>query len=116
MSTLTFRNRTGIVTEMTSFAATAAKNSFGKILQTASRKGAVAITRHNEPQAVLLSLDEYQALAESGTQHLTALTAEFDAMLDKMQTDKSKHGAKAAFNTPSAGLGRAATRQSRKRS
>ena len=116
MSTLTFRSRTGAVAQMPSYPATTAKNSFGKMMQTASRKGAVAITRHNEPEAVLLSLDEYQTLVDSGAQHLSALTAEFDSMLDNMQTEKSRRGTKAAFNASPASLGRAAARHPRKRS
>ena len=116
MSTLTYRNRTGAITEMPSVAATAAKNSFAKLMQTASRKGAVAITRHNEPEAVLMSLDEYQALVESGNPHLTKLTTEFDALLEKMQGEHVKRGAQAAFNASPSSLGRAAARQSRKRS
>lgn len=116
MSALSFRNRSGDIVEMPRYAATAAKNSFGKLMQAASRKGAVAITRRNEPEAVLLSLDEYQALVESGANKLNNLTAEFDSMLDQMQTSKSKRGAKTAFNATPTTLGRAAVRNIRKRS
>ncbi|MGE0189806.1 MAG: type II toxin-antitoxin system Phd/YefM family antitoxin [Steroidobacteraceae bacterium] len=108
MSTLTFRNRSGNVVEMPSYAATDAKNSFGKLLQTASRKGAVAITRHDEPEAVLLSMDEYQALIDAGSHKLDTLTQDFDAMLMQMQTSKARRGAKAAFNAAPSALGRAA--------
>lgn len=114
MSTLTFHNRTGAIVEMPSYAATEAKNSFGKLMQAASRKGAVAITRRNEPEAVLLSIDEYRALIVAGSDKLNDLTQEFDAMLAQMQSTKSKRGAKSAFNATPATLGRAAARNARK--
>lgn len=114
MNTLSFRNRSGNVVEMPSYAATDAKNSFGKLMQAAARKGAVAITRRNEPEAVLLSMDEYQALVSSGSQKLDDLVQEFDAMLAQMQTGKSKRGARGAFNAAPSSLGKAATRATRK--
>lgn len=116
MSTLSFRNRSGTVVEMPSYAATEAKNSFGKLMQAASRKGAVAITRRNEPEAVLLSMDEYQALVTAGSHKLDDLTHEFDVMLAQMQTGKSKRGARSAFNSAPSALGKAAVRAARKRS
>ncbi|MGE0113872.1 MAG: type II toxin-antitoxin system Phd/YefM family antitoxin [Steroidobacteraceae bacterium] len=116
MNILTFRNRSGNVVEMPSYAATDAKNSFGKLMQAASRKGAVAITRRNEPEAVLLSMDEYQALLAAGSHQLDDLTQEFDAMLAQMQTGKSKRGAKNAFNAAPSALGKAAARATRKQS
>ncbi len=116
MSTLNFRNRSGETVEMPSYAATEAKNSFGKLMQVASRKGAVAITRHNAPEAVLLSVDEYQALVAAGSHKLDDLTQEFDAMLAQMQTPKAKRGAKAAFNATPSALGKAAARAARKHS
>lgn len=116
MSILSFRNRSGNVVEMPSYAATDAKNSFGKLMQAASRKGAVAITRRNEPEAILLSMDEYQALVTAGGQKLDDLTQEFDAMLMQMQTPKAKRGAKSAFNAAPSALGKAAVRATRKHS
>jgi antitoxin Phd len=114
MSTLSFRNRSGNVVEMPSYAATDAKNSFGKLMQAASRKGAVAITRRNEPEAVLLSLDEYQSLIATDGHKLDDLTQEFDVLLAQMQTSKSKRGAKSAFNAAPSALGKAAVRAARK--
>lgn len=114
MSTLSFRNRSGAVVEMPSYAATEAKNSFGKLMQAASRKGAVAITRRNEPEAILLSMDEYQALVTAGSHKLDDLAQEFDAMLVQMQSGKSKRGAKSAFNAAPSVLGKAAARAVRK--
>lgn len=114
MSTLIFRNRSGATVEMPSYAATDAKNSFGKLMQAAARKGAVAITRRNEPEAVLLSMDEYQALLEAGGHKLDTLAEEFDVMLAQMQSGKSRRGAKTAFNAAPSALGKAAVRALRR--
>ena len=115
MSTLSFRNRSGELMEMPSYAATDAKNSFGKLMQAATRKGAVAITRHNAPEAVLLSMEQYQALVDAGSHQLDDLSNEFDAMLAQMQTPKAKRGARTAFNAAPSALGKAAVMNARKR-
>ena len=115
MSALTFRNRSGGVVEMPRYAATKAKNSFGKMLQTAFRQGAVAITRRDEPEAVLLPLDEYKALVAASNSSLNELSAEFDSVLEQMQTPKVRRGMKQAFDTSPSALGRAAVKHGRKR-
>ena len=43
-----------------------AKNSFGRILDRVAREGRVAITKHDEPCAMLISIDEYRSLVETG--------------------------------------------------
>lgn len=114
VSESTFRSRRSGVADMPRYAATEAKNNFGKMLQTAFRQGAVAITRRNEPEAVLLSMDEYRALVAAGSHDLDALSAEFDAMLKQQQTPKAKRGAKTAFNASPTALGKAAVAHARK--
>lgn len=115
MSALTLRNPSGETVEMTSYAATDAKNNFGKLMQVASRRGAVAITRHNAPEAVLLSIEQYQALVEAGSHKLDDLSQEFDALLTRMQSPKATRGARAAFNAAPTALGKTAVAQARKR-
>ena len=56
MSTLTFRNSQGALVDIPTVAATQVKNEFGAILDQATRSGAVAITRHDTPKAVLKRL------------------------------------------------------------
>ena len=48
--------------EVESYSATEAKNAFGQLLDRTIAGGMVAITRHHEPRAVLLSIDEYETL------------------------------------------------------
>ena len=119
MTTLTFRNRLGELVDVPSVAATRLKNEFGAVLEQAAR-GAVAITRHDAPKAVLVSYEEFQALVSARAQSLGELDAEFDALLERMQSPKAKKGVEAAFRASSAELGRAsvatrAVRPARKR-
>jgi len=114
MSTLTFRNRLGELVDVPSVAATRLKNEFGAVLEQAAR-GAVAITRHDAPKAVLVSYEEFQALVNARAQSLGELDAEFDALLERMQSPKAKQGVEAAFRASGAELGRAAVRPARKR-
>jgi prevent-host-death family protein len=111
MSTLTFRNRLGELVDVPSVAATRLKNEFGAVLEEAAR-GAVAITRHDAPKAVLVSYEEFQALVSARGQSLSDLDAEFDALLERMQTPKAKKGVEAAFRASPAELGRASASRS----
>src|SRR5258706_14838775 len=97
MTTLTFRNRLGELIDVPSVAATRLKNEFGTVLEQAARS-AVAITRHDAPKAVLVSYEDFEALGKRHNQHLNDLDAEFDAILDRMQTPKARHGVQQAFN------------------
>jgi prevent-host-death family protein len=115
MSKLTFRNSRGNLVDIPSVAATRVKNEFGAILEKATHEGAVAITRHNTPKAVLLSYDEFQSLVKARSQTLDDLGSQFDALLARMQTSKARRGMKAAFNASSSRLGSAAVRAARKR-
>jgi prevent-host-death family protein len=107
MGTLTFRNRLGELVDVPSVAATRLKNEFGAVLEQATR-GAVAITRHDAPKAVLVSYEEFQALVNGRAQSLSELDGEFDALLERMQTPRAKKGVEAAFRASPAELGRAA--------
>jgi antitoxin Phd len=54
MATSAFRNSYGELVEIPTVAATRVKNEFAAILNQASSGGAVAITRHDIPKAVLI--------------------------------------------------------------
>lgn len=115
MPALTFRNSRGELVDVPAVAATRLKNEFGTVLEQAVRGGAVAITRHHAPKAVLISYDEFQALVKDRTPSLNDLSAEYDVLLSRMQTPKSRKGMQAAFNASPAELGRAAVKAARKR-
>ena len=114
MSTLTFRNSQGVFVDIPTVAATQVKNEFGAILDKATRGGAVAITRHDRPRAVLVSYEEFESLVQARSRTLDNLGAEFDDLLDRMQNPKAKKAMDAAFNASPAKLGRAAVKAARK--
>ena len=107
------RNPRGNLAGAMAFTASDAKNAFGRLLETAERAGMVTITRHDQPKAVLLSIDEYRALAGAPEDALGALSDEFDAMLDRMQAAGARDAMQAAFDTPPRELGRIAVKGAR---
>jgi len=114
MSKLTFRNSQGDLVDIPTVAATKVKNEFGAVLEQASHRGAVAITRHNTPKAVLLSYQEFQALVNRRSPTLDHLTHEFDTLLVRMQTAKAKRGMDSAFRASPKTLAQAAVKATRK--
>jgi antitoxin Phd len=115
MSILTYRNSQGELVDIPAVTATKAKNEFGTILEKATHGGAVAITRHDIPKAVLLSYNEFESLIKVRSRSLGDLSAEFDDLLTRMQTSKARNAMKAAFNASPAELGRAAAQVTRKK-
>ena len=105
---LTFRNSRGELTDVPVVAATKAKNEFGAVLEQALATGAVAITRHDTPKAVLMSYAEFSSLVKTRTSDLDDLAAQFDDLLARMQTPAAREGVAAAFRASPADLGRAA--------
>lgn len=87
--------------------ASALKNQFGKVSAQA-KKGAVAITRHQRAEFILLSVDRFLDLQRAQTAPLDALTAQFDAMVARMNTPKAESGVARLFKAKPAALGKAA--------
>jgi prevent-host-death family protein len=110
-----FRNRRGEAVEASSVTATDAKKQFGRVLEMVLRGGAVVITKHDAPKAILLSVDEFNALTRTTESKLDSLSADFDAMLARMQTPRARSGMRAAFGASPKALGRAAVTAARKR-
>ena len=79
------------------------------------RGGAVAVTKHDEPKAVIISLDDFKALSTGAARELNSLASDFDALLDHMQTREARAGMKRAFDASPEELGKAAVRAARKR-
>jgi prevent-host-death family protein len=90
--------------------ATEAKNQFADVLESAIEHGAVVITKHEEPKAVLLSIRDYNALVADDTSKLDTLTAQFDQLLARMQAEPARDAMMAAFDASPAQLGKAAIR------
>jgi antitoxin Phd len=112
---VTFRNRQGEQIEAETLTATQAKNEFGRLLERVIRGEMVVITKHDAPKAVLISVDEYQALARTPESQLNSLAGEFDELLSQMQTPKARAAMKQAFAASPKQLGKAAVSVARKR-
>ena len=97
----------------TTVAASEAKNQFGQVLESALRDGAVVITKHDAPKAVLISIEELEAIAAGG--RLDTLTQEFDAQYAKMQKPGFSKAMNTAFDATPKQLGAAAVKAARKR-
>ena len=95
--------------------ATEAKNEFGRILETVIQGGKVVITKHDSPKAVLISIDEFNALSNAHRAELETLSEEFDGLLARMQTPAALAGMNAAFHATPKELGKAAVAAARKR-
>jgi antitoxin Phd len=97
------------------FTATEAKNEFGRVLEQVLQGGRVVITKHDAPKAVLISVDDFNRLSRTAETVLDTLSVEFDALLARMQTPKSRSAMKAAFAASPKQLGKAAVDAARKR-
>lgn len=107
---LRFRNARGELVDLEPVPATRFKNEFSAMFEQAALGGAVAITRHDTPKAVLISWEEFKALMEARNPSLGALEAEFDALLEGMQSPAAKAAMGRAFGASPAALGSAAVR------
>ncbi len=107
---LVFRNTRGEFVDVPEVAATRLKSECGAVLEEAMRGGAVVITRHDTPKAVLVSYEEFQALVRDQAASLSELHAEYDVLLARMQKPAAKNAMAAAFDATPAQLGRAAVK------
>ena len=62
-----------------------AQNNFGQVLERAKREGHVFVTRYDHPEAVVLSIAEYDALTGRMPVDLQGLEQEFIGILRRMQ-------------------------------
>ena len=97
------------VAEMPTISATELKNATADVFEQVASRRAVAITRHDKPRAVLLSIDQYEALtAQHNPPWLEQLHAEYRGLLDRMQGPEQRAAAERAFNATPEELGEAA--------
>ncbi len=107
---LVYRNSRGEFVEPPDVAATRLKSECGTVLDEAMQRGAVVITRHDTPKAVLVSYEEFQALVREQSPSLSELRAEYDVLLARMQKPAAKAAMAAAFDAAPAQIGRAANK------
>ena len=104
------RGRRGTPGVGTTVRATDAQNNFGRVLDQATSEGTVYITRYGRPTAVVMSIDQYDALTSPDSADLDELAQQFEEMLARMQTPEAAAGVEALFEMDSAQLGEAAVR------
>ena len=96
---------------LTTMASSDAKNGFAALLERVQRKPEpVVITRNARPTAVMLSIEAYERLVEAVPDPLAQLTAEFDALVARMQTPTAKSAVDALLTATPEQLGEAAVR------
>ena len=100
---------------LTSITSTEAKNTFGAVLERVLVEGGVAITKHDEIKAVLLSVREYEALVAARRDPLEELAGEFDSVIARMQGRSARKAGKALFDASPKALGKAAVAGARRR-
>jgi antitoxin Phd len=113
---LRFRNARGELVEVEAVTAARLKNEPATVIDHVLTGRAVAITRHDKPRAVIIAYEDFQRLAAAREPSLEALGAEFDRLLDEMQTPESRDAVAAAFGSSPAELGRSAVDAVRPRS
>jgi len=95
--------------EMPTISATELKNATADVFEQVAARRAVAITRHDKPRAVLLSIDQYEALtAQHNPPWLEKLHEEYIGMLDRMQGPEQRAAAEKLFKATPEELGEAA--------
>lgn len=83
--------------KVVSMSSTEAQNALGHLLDRVARGDRVVVTRYNRPQAVILSVEEYDALLAEDDVDLSALEREFDEMVAQMQTAEHRDAVEALF-------------------
>lgn len=102
------------VEEMATVTATELKNTTADVLERLRSLGSVAITRHDKPRAVLLSMEQYAQLkGGGGSDWLGELQEEYRGVLEAMQKPEQKAAAERAFTATPEELGKAAVAAAR---
>lgn len=96
------------VQELPTVTATTLKNSIADVFDQVAAGGAVAITRHDKPRAVILSVEAYEKLKALSLPGLDAIQAEYDEMFQQMQGPGQREAMDRLFNATPEELGEAA--------
>ena len=111
---LRYRNARGEVVTVETIPAEELKNAPGSVLDRAATGRAVAVTRRSAPRAVILSIEDFQALARDRSPGLGELESRFDELVASMQTKESRAAVAALFRASAEDLGRASVAAARK--
>jgi antitoxin Phd len=93
---------------------TEAQNNFGLLLDRVARDEPVFIRRRQRRQAVIISVERYEALTRAQESPLLdGLTDEFDALFERMQGAGARRAVDGLFTATPDELGRAAVKAAR---
>jgi len=106
-----FEVRRAAVSSLEPFSSTALATGVSAISREVLRRGAVVITKHEEPVMVLMSIERYEELERAAAPDLEALTSQFEDLYGRMQApgvgertlaalDLGAHGAPSASRPP----------------
>lgn len=96
------------VKELPEVTATDLKNSTADILDQVATQGAVAITKHDKPRAVLISMEAYESMTGANSHLIAELHEEYRGVLERMQEPEQKAAAERLFEATPEELGSAA--------
>jgi PHD/YefM family antitoxin component YafN of YafNO toxin-antitoxin module len=96
--------------DLPSFSATRLVAGMQTVTSAVMAKGAVVITRHDQPSMVLMSVDRYLTLEQAAEPNLDALTRQFDDLFARMQGASALQGMADAFAMTPRALGKAAVK------
>ncbi len=94
--------------DLPAVAATRLVNGMQKVTALVMDRGAVVVTRHDQPMMVLMSLSRYRALERAATVDLDALSDDFDQLLARFKKPDAESRLAAAFAMTPKQLGKAA--------
>jgi prevent-host-death family protein len=103
------------VRELPVVTATELKSSTADVIDQVATRRAIAITRHDKPRAVLLSIEEYEALTKQDPEWLEGLKQEYQGLLDRMQGPEQRAAADRLFQATPEELGAAAVRAAQRK-
>lgn len=103
------------VRELPMVTATELKNSTADVIDQVAARRAIAITRHDKPRAVLISIEEYEALTGQDPEWLEDLKRKYQGLLDSMQGPEQQAAAERLFQATPEELGAAAVLAARKK-
>jgi len=83
------------------------KSNTGEVLRQAA-KGAIAITRHNRTEFVLLPAAQYEELVSQASSALATMSEEFDSLVARMNTPAAAKGFQSLFSATPQKLGKVA--------
>ena len=111
---LRYRNARGELVTVAGVPAEELKNSPGAVIDRAAGGQAVVVTRRSAPRAVILSIEDFQALARERNPGLGELEGRFDELVASMRTKESRAGVSALMRASPEELGRTAAAAARK--